>query len=102
MNLIKNSKLLIVLLSVLLCGVAEAKGGEIYLYVMFHDDNTQGERFRTKMKDMAECLDVIKASKLPMPTNPSGDYEVMGAMWCGGTMERNYNATWYNDKKKDT
>ena len=82
------------------CGNAYAQEREIYLYVMFHDDNTTGERFRTKMKDMKECLEVIRASKLPMPAKPSGDYEVMGAMWCGGKMERNYNATWWLDEEK--
>ena len=73
---------------------------QIYLYVMFHDDNSQGERFRTKMKDFSQCLEAIKAAKMPMPNNPSGDYEVMGAMWCGGGMNRNYSGTWWDDKTK--
>ena len=68
--------------------------------IMFHDDNTSGERFRTKMSSMAQCLKVLEMSKMPMPNNVSGDYEVLGAMWCGGGMERNYNATWWKDKEK--
>ncbi len=69
-----------------------------YLYVFFHDDNTSGERFRTELPDMATCLDALKYSKLPMPERPAGDYEVMGAMWCGSkVMHRNYSATWWND-----
>ena len=102
MKNLKRSAFALSILIALLCGVAEAKEPDVYLYVMFHDDNTNGERFRTKMKSMAECLEVIKHSKLPMPKNPSGDYEVMGAMWCGGSIERNYNATWWNDAQKDT
>lgn len=75
---------------------------QIYLYVFFHDDNSNGERFRTKMKDMEQCLKIIEKSKMPMPANPSGDYEVMGAMWRGGDMERNYNATWWDGAEKKT
>ena len=94
-----NGKFLAILLSVILCGLAQAKERDIYLYVMFHDDNTRGERFRTRMKDMAECFQVIERSKLPMPTRPAGDYEVMGAMWCGGEMERNDVGAWHIDNK---
>ena len=84
--------------AMLFCGQVNAGG--IYLYVMFHDDNSKGERFRTEMTDMKECLRAIKSSKMPMPDSPSGDYEVMGAMWCGGGMDRNYNGTWWHDPKK--
>lgn len=73
---------------------------QVYLYTMFHDDNSNGERFRTKVEDMQQCLEVIKAAKMTMPTRPSGDYEVMGAMWCGGDMQRNYNARWWKDEVK--
>jgi len=72
--------------------------GQVYLYTMFHDDNSNGERFRTKMKDMDQCLKVIGAAKMPMPTSPAGDYEVMGAMWCGGDMHRHHNQFWVEDK----
>lgn len=72
-----------------------------YLYVFFHDDNSTGERFRTALPDMATCLKSLEYAKLPMPTSPSGDYEVMGAMWCGTeTMHRNYGATWWSDPVK--
>ena len=80
---------------------SEAKSkAQVYLYVFFHDDNSNGERFRTKVESMEQYLKVIEKSKLPMPTKPSGDYEVMGAMWCGGDIERQYNATWWDDKTK--
>lgn len=72
-----------------------------YLYIILHDDNSSGERFRTAMKSMKQCLEVLKHSKLPMPTTPSGDYEVMGAMFCGsGKFHRNFNSTWWNDPIK--
>ncbi|MCY4044625.1 MAG: hypothetical protein OXE99_06065 [Cellvibrionales bacterium] len=73
---------LILLFLLLLCATVDAS--QVYLYTMFHDDNTTGERFRTRMESMEQCLKVLDKSKLPMPENPSGDYEVMGAMWCGG------------------
>ena len=88
-----------VLALLLLVGQVHAEQ-QIYLYTMFHDDNSSGERFRTRMTDMKQCLEVLDKAKLPMPESPSGDYEVMGAMWCGGDMERNYNATWWHDPKK--
>jgi hypothetical protein len=97
---IKKSLSLAVVLSGLLTAGAQADGN-VYLYTMFHDDNTNGERFRTKMKDMEQCLDVLIQAKLHMPNAPAGDYEVMGAMWCGGDMERNYNAKWYADEEID-
>lgn len=92
-------KILSAIFGVLLCSTLEAKEAEVYLYVMFHDDNTSGERFRTKVSDISECLEIIKNSKLPMPNRPGGDYEVMGAMWCGGEMERNHNGKWWVDEK---
>ncbi len=74
---------------------------DVYLYLFFHDDNSTGERFRTAMPNMKTCLESLKYAKLPMPTSPSGDYEVIGAMWCGtGKFNRNYNATWWNDEVK--
>jgi len=72
----------------------------IFLYVILHDDNSNGERFRTVMSDMATCLTVLEKSKMPIPTSPSGDYEVLGAMWCGGEMHRHYSSTWWNDPVK--
>jgi hypothetical protein len=87
------------ILAFLICGNLYAQEGKIYLYTMFHDDNSTGERFRTVMKDMEQCLKVLEKSKLPAPETTAGDYEVMGAMWCGGDMERNYNAVWWSDKE---
>jgi len=99
MKMLKIKTLLVVgLLSVVLCTSAYAEKG-IFLYVFFHDDNSQGERFRTKMPDMKTCMEVLKNSKMPLPTSPGGDYEVIGVMWCGeGEFQRNYNGTWWNDK----
>lgn len=73
----------------------------VYLYVMFHDDNTTGERFRTRMDSMKECYATVENAKLKMPVNASGDYEVMAAMWCGKEFQRNYNATWFKDELRD-
>lgn len=89
-----------VVLTVLLAAGLVQASDQVYLYTMFHDDNSNGERFRTKVDNMDQCLKVLEKSKLPMPNSPAGDYEVMGAMWCGGDMERNYNATWWDDKEK--
>lgn len=73
----------------------------VCLYTIFHDDNSVGERFRTKMNSMGECFEVISNAKMPMPTRPSGDYEVMGAMWCGGEFERQHDSQWIKDKEVD-
>ena len=54
-----------------------------YLYVILHDDNSNGERFRTEMESMGQCLEALKHSKMPTPSHPGGDYEVLGAMFCG-------------------
>ena len=76
----------------------KAEDSSVYLYVFFHDDNSNGERFRTVMQDMNECLKVLNNSKLPSPDKPAGDYEVMGAMWCGRDIERQYGSTWWKDQ----
>lgn len=74
---------------------------DAYLYLFFHDENSRGERFRTAMPDMKTCLESLKLAKMPTPTAPAGDYEVMGAMWCGTEkFSRNYNSTWLNDEVK--
>lgn len=93
--MIKN----LILMGILLFPVA-AISDEVWLYVMFHDDNSSGERFRTRMQNMDQCIKAVQHSKLPMPDRPSGDYEVMGAMWCGGRIERQYNAAWWRDDIK--
>ena len=105
MNLINLKKVatVIVCLSALLA--SDANSGDLaeraYLYVFFHDDNSNGERFRTAMPSMAVCLESLKHAKMPMPTNPAGDYEVMGAMWCGTEkFNRNYSSTWWDDVVK--
>ena len=73
----------------------------IYLYVILHDDNSNGERFRTQMPSMEVCLESIRAAKMPMPSSPAGDYEVMGVMYCGtGQFEGQYNDAWYTRDKK--
>ena len=91
-------KKLLLLIALLNCSVLSAE--QIYLYVVLHDDNSNGERFRTKMFNMTTCLKVLEKAKLPMPGKPSGDYEVMGAMWCGGDLERHYGSTWWDDETK--
>jgi len=74
----------------------------IFLYVILHDDNSKGERFRVRMPDMQTCFKAIEVGKMPMPTNQSGDYEVMGVMFCGtGEFHRNYMAKWHEDKVLD-
>ena len=73
----------------------------VFLYVILHDDNSTGERFRTRMPSMRVCLEVLEKSKMPTPDKPSGDYEVMGVMFCGtGQFNRHYNGTWWNDETK--
>lgn len=73
----------------------------IYLYVILHDDNSNGERFRTRMPDMVTCERVLEKAKMPMPTSPNGDYEVMGVMFCGtGDFDRQYGGVWWKDPVK--
>lgn len=102
-------KYLILALSLLLASTSaiaeeskfETKEKKVYLYMFFHDDNSVGETFRTEMEDMGQCLAVISKSKLTMPTSAGGDYEALGAMWCGGDMQRNFNSNWFKDKETD-
>ena len=90
--------LVVILLSVVLCTPVFAEKG-IFLYVFFHDDNTSGERFRTKMLDMKVCMEVLKNSKMPLPDSTGNSYEVIGVMWCGGgEFQRNYSGAWRSDK----
>ncbi len=72
----------------------------IYLYVILHDDDSNGERFRTKMPSMEVCTQAVTNAKLSAPDTASGDFEAIAAMWCGGEFERNYNATWWKDEAK--
>lgn len=74
----------------------------VFLYVILHDDNSSGERFRTKMPDMKTCMAAVSNAKISGPKSVAGDYEVMSAMWCGGELHRNYNATWWNDPQQET
>ena len=73
----------------------------IFLYVILHDDNSQGERFRTQMPSMEICLKSVEAAKMSQPKKVGGDYEVMSVMFCGtGNFHRQYSGTWWNDKTK--
>lgn len=54
----------------------------IFLYLILHDDNSRGERFRTQMPSMAMCMEVVSNAKMPMPKS-TNDYEVLGVMFCG-------------------
>lgn len=72
----------------------------IFLYIILHDDNSSGERFRVQMPDMETCIQAVETGKMPVPKGTS-DYEVMGVMFCGtGEFQRNYNAHWYADTVK--
>lgn len=74
----------------------------IFLYVILHDDNSNGERFRTRMPDMKTCMQVVENSKMTMPKTTSGDYEVMSVMFCGsGELQRNYSGIWWKDPVKE-
>lgn len=53
------------------------------------------------MPDMETCIKAVDNAKMPTPTRPGGDYEVMGVMWCGGEWERHYSATWWKDAQKE-
>jgi hypothetical protein len=69
----------------------------IFLYVILHDDNSSGERFRVQMPDMQTCLKSVESGKMPVPKG-TNDYEVMGVMFCGtGEFQRNFNARWLVD-----
>ena len=72
----------------------------IFLYIILHDDNSSGERFRTRMPDMETCMKAVTNAKMPVPSRTGGDYEVMGAMWCGGEFHRQYGGSWHNDELK--
>lgn len=72
----------------------------IFLYIILHDDNSSGERFRVQMPDMKTCVTAVETGKMPVPKGTS-DYEVMGVMFCGtGEFQRNYNSHWYVDPVK--
>ena len=70
----------------------------VFLYVLLHDDNTNGERFRTRMPDMKTCMAAVDNAKISDPQSPGNSYEVMGVMWCGGEWSRNYGSQWHKDK----
>ena len=73
----------------------------IFLYIILHDDNSTGERFRTQMPNMEVCLEVLEKSKITSPVKVGGDYEVMSVMFCGtGNFHRHFNAHWWKDKTK--
>lgn len=84
MKTLKRSCVLAVALSALLAASANAEPA--YLYVFFHDDNTNGERFRTQFPDMQSCLQALGSAKAPEQKSTGGDYEVAVAMWCGGEL----------------
>lgn len=99
MKTLKRNCVLAVAFSALLAVNAHAEPA--YLYVFFHDDNTNGERFRTAFPDMQTCLKALETAKAPTEKSTAGDYEVAIAMWCGGAdFERNYNSAWWRDQTK--
>lgn len=72
----------------------------IFLYIILHDDNSSGERFRVQMPDMETCIKSIESGKMPVPKS-TNDYEVMGVMFCGTeNFQRNFNTNWYIDPIK--
>lgn len=72
-----------------------------YLYVFLHDDNTNGERFRTEFPSMEMCLAALDHSKSPNQSSTAGDYEVAVVMWCGGeNFSRHDSGTWWIADKK--
>lgn len=91
MKTLKRSCVLAVALSALLAASAYAE--PVYLYVFFHDDNTNGERFRTAFPDMQTCLTALDHAKSPQQQTTGGDYEVAIAMWCGGAFSKQANYT---------
>lgn len=91
MKTLKRSCVLAVALSALLAASANAEPA--YLYVFFHDDNTNGERFRTAFPDMQTCLTALDHAKSPQQQTTGGDYEVAIAMWCGGELEKHAEYT---------
>lgn len=97
MKKLNRTALLLAIAFSALLSAGAANAGQAYLYTMFHDDNSNGERFRTEMESMGQCMEVLEKAKMPMPDSPSGDYEVMGAMWCGGSIQINYGGVWKRD-----
>lgn len=73
---------------------------QVYLYVIFHDDNSNDERFRTKMFDMASCLKSLEKGRFPSPSHVGGDFEVVVAAWCGGDIHREHNFSWLNSNRR--
>lgn len=92
MKALKRNCALAFALSALLAVNAYAE--PVYLYVFFHDDNTNGERFRTEFPDLPTCLKAIEGSKSSDIKSSGGDYEVAIAMWCGGNLGKQVE---YND-----
>jgi hypothetical protein len=73
----------------------------IFLYVILHDDNSNGERFRTQMPSMEVCQKSLESAKMSQPKKVGGDYEVMSVIFCGtGKFNRHFNGTWWNDPTK--
>jgi hypothetical protein len=69
----------------------------VYLYVILHDENSSGERFRTRMPDMETCLAVLAKSRLEVADG--GDSEGLGAVFCGTEQfHRHYGSTWWDDQ----
>lgn len=55
---------LLIMLSLFSTQVFASTEKPVYLYIMFHDDNTNGERFRTKMDSMEQGLvEVVPENK---------------------------------------
>ena len=91
MKTLKRSCVLAVAFSALLAVRAHAEPA--YLYVFFHDDNTNGERFRTEFQDLQTCLKALESARAPDIKSSGGDYEVAIAMWCGGELGKHAEYT---------
>ena len=72
-----------------------------YLYVFLHDDNTNGERFRTKTNSKIECLELLNSTMVKLSGVKTSESPIMAVVWCGSEhFQRNYNSTWYEDDIK--
>lgn len=67
-----------------------AKKGDYYMYLVFYDGTPEGQRFRTKMKSMDECLRAMKSSIVNYNVQRMRGENLTSAMWCGGDMEKIY------------
>jgi hypothetical protein len=68
----------------------------VFLYIMFHDDNTNYEKFRVQMPSFEVCYEAVERGKIAHPHKTGADYEVMGVMFCGGgTFQAQAGEKWY-------